>query len=207
MVDFDLNNMLYNKIGIDRDTADEIYTCQRCNLHKYRKYIVIGKGEVPADILFMGEAPGRSENVCGLPFEGITGTFLHKRMLRQATRLAKRNLGKRIFKIPSFYITNTIMCRPCDSLQGGNRKPKPHEVLACKPNLLKVIQQVDPKIVVFVGKESLKYYKDEFVEYAHIQHPSFLVRTGGQGSSHYNQNIIILADVIEKLIREEHGLH
>lgn len=178
----------------------DIINCKSCKLKDFRKYVVPGKGDIPADILFLGEAPGRSENVIGLPFEGVSGKFLH-RMIRQAARLTQRNINK-IIPIPSYYITNIILCRPCDSLQSGNRKPLSYEVLACKSNLSSIISLVNPKIVVFIGKEALKYYKNEFSNFVTITHPSALLRTGGQGSVFYNQNIIILSNVFEKIIKE-----
>jgi DNA polymerase len=144
---------------------------------------------VPADLLFIGEAPGRSENVVGLPFVGPSGKFLDKMISDAAALTATSNL-------PSYFITNTILCRPCDSFQGANREPDPHEVLSCSVNLQAIINEVAPIIVILIGKIAQKYFSDEFHEFVSINHPAFLLRTGATGSPWYQTNINILASVL-----------
>lgn len=184
------------KSGLPTTIFYKLINCRNCQLSNFRKNVVPGKGSIPADLLFIGEAPGRSENYCGLPFEGISGKFLHM-MIRQSVRVSSRNLGA-VLTMPRIYITNTILCRPCDSLQGGNRKPSSHEVLACRYNLNLIFQLVNPKKVVFVGKESTKYFGKDFPNATTILHPAFLLRDGGKGSPFFNQTIITLSKIMEE---------
>lgn len=172
--------------------------CTKCNLYKTRIKIVRGRGTRPCDIVFMGEAPGKTENRRGIPFCGKSGDLLDL-MLEDATKLNRNNYT------PSCYIINAVLCRPCDEFQGDNREPFPEEVLACKPSVLKEIRIASPKMVVFVGKVAERYYKRDFPFINRIQHPAFLLRHGGRMSDWYPSNIRKLADIfleVKELRRE-----
>ena len=162
--------------------------CKKCSLHRFRKKIVQGRGLIPADILFIGEAPGKAENITGEAFTGRSGKLLNQ-MIKDATP-KDWNL--------SVYITNTVFCRPTDSKQGDNRQPTPEEVLACSPNLYELIGRVKPKQIIFAGKVSESYYKKEFPDAVAIQHPAFLLRQGGKSSPYYLTNIRVLTEVFER---------
>ena len=116
-------------------------TCTRCPLHKTVTNQVVGMGNMNADIMLIGEAPGAKEDASGLPFQGMSGTILD---------LALKQAG---LSRDDVYITNTVRCRP-----PGNRNPKVGEVTACKPNLQNVIDTVNPKIIVTVGLVSTKRF-------------------------------------------------
>ena len=161
--------------------------CNRCNLAKFRKKIVQGRGSIPADILFIGESPGKAENITGRAFTGRSGKLLNS-MIKDAAPSLKL----------SYYITNIVFCRPTDSKHGDNREPTSEEVLACYPNLNNLIQRVKPKQIIFIGKISEGYYKKEFPDAITIQRPSFLLRQGGKASAYYLTNIRILSEVFEK---------
>jgi len=172
-----------------------ILSCEVCALARHRKMVVPGRGAVPADILFIGEAPGRSENIMGKAFIGPSGVLLNE-MINDAAAAAK------LERVPSYFITNTVLCRPCDTFQGPNREPLPHEVLACAPLLVSIIAAIKPQIVVFIGKVSAKYYEKEFINSSVIiQHPAFLLRKGGKGCSWYPSNINILENVFRSINR------
>lgn len=168
------------------------HECTNCKLHINRIKIVKGRGTRPCDIAFFGEAPGKTENRRGIPFCGKAGGLLDI-MLEDATDLNRDNFT------PSYYIINTVFCRPCDSFQGDNREPEPEEILACRPNVLKEIRIASPKIVVFVGKVSEKYYKNDFPFTNKIQHPAFLLRHGGKMSDWYPSNIRKLSDIFREV--------
>jgi len=122
-------------------TKPKFVTCTRCPLHKTAKNQVVGMGNVNADIMLIGEAPGAKEDASGLPFQGMSGRILDE-ALKQAG--LTRN---------EVYITNTVRCRP-----PNNRNPKVAEVRACKPNLQDVIDSVNPKVIVTIGLVSTKRF-------------------------------------------------
>ncbi len=166
--------------------------CTKCGLHKFRRQIVVGRGDKPADMLFIGEAPTKTEDLLGKPFIGPSGKLLDQ-MINDAVRLTGSTIT------PSYYITNTVLCRPTDEKYGENREPNSYEVAACTPNILDIVAMVQPRIVVFVGKISEHYYKREFPHSVFIQHPVFLLKQGGKASSWYQGNIQTLAEVFSNL--------
>lgn len=164
-------------------------SCAKCEIGKRRKKLVIGRGTLPADILFMGEAPGKSEDVTGVPFIGPSGELLEK-MIAEAAN----NLG---ISVPSFYITNTVLCRPfvLDEKRddyGANREPTTIEIFNCTPNILQIIAAVQPKVTIFVGKVAEANYSAELINNVRIYHPAFLLRHGGKASPYYMTDIRLL---------------
>ena len=103
--------------------------------------LVMGDGNLDADIVFIGEAPGKNEDIQGLPFVGAAGKFLNE-------MLAAANM-----KRDDVYITNIVKYRP-----PNNRDPTPAEKKAFWPYLLKQLQIIDPKIVVTLGRHSMEYF-------------------------------------------------
>lgn len=152
--------------------------CNRCQLAKFRKMIVPGRGVKPADILFIGEAPGKSENLTGQAFFGKSGRLFNEAIVI-ATRLAQLN------KTPSYYITNVICCRPTDSLGGPNRIPTDAEAWACRPNLEATVSEVQPNMVILLGKVAEKYCKPMFPGAAKLPHPASILRRGGTPSPEF----------------------
>ena len=109
--------------------------CTRCGLHQGRTHLVFGVGHAQADLMLIGEAPGRNEDRLGEPFVGRAGQLL-TRMLHA--------IG-----IPrdEAYIANVIKCRP-----PNNRDPEPAEVAACSPFLHGQIQAVAPRVIMTLGR-------------------------------------------------------
>lgn len=103
--------------------------------------LVMGDGNVDADIVFIGEAPGKNEDEQGLPFVGAAGKFLNE-MLAQAGMVRS-----------DVYITNIVKYRPPD-----NRDPLPDEKHAFWPYLLKQLQVIEPKVVITLGRHSMEYF-------------------------------------------------
>jgi len=109
--------------------------CTRCKLHGLgRRQIVFGVGNPEADLMFVGEAPGRDEDIQGYPFVGRAGQLLTK--IIEAIDLKREQV----------YIANVIKCRPPE-----NRNPEPDEVSACEPFLFGQIDVVKPKVIVALG--------------------------------------------------------
>lgn len=103
--------------------------------------LVMGDGNIDADIVFIGEAPGKNEDEQGLPFVGAAGKFLNE-MLAQAG-----------MERGDVYITNIVKYRP-----PNNRDPSPEEKKAFWPYLLKQLQIIKPKVVITLGRHSMEYF-------------------------------------------------
>ena len=114
-------------------------SCTRCELHKTRTNCVFGTGNINADILFVGEAPGDNEDKTGTPFVGRAGQLLDKYLYA--------------VDIPrdSVYIANILKCRP-----PKNRDPLPAEEDACIELLRRQVRLIRPKIIVCLGRISAK---------------------------------------------------
>lgn len=129
-----------NAAGMEATTLDELRAaigdCQRCKLCSGRTNIVFGVGNPHAKLLFVGEGPGRDEDLQGEPFVGRAGQLL--------TDIITRGIG---IKREDVYICNVVKCRPPE-----NRNPEPDEVAACEPFLKKQIDLVRPEIIVALGK-------------------------------------------------------
>lgn len=122
--------------------------------------LVFGVGSPNADIMFVGEAPGKNEDLKGEPFVGAAGKFLNE-------MLASIGLQRQ-----DTYISNIVKYRPPD-----NRDPTPEEIEEFKPYLLKQIAVIRPKLVVFLGRHSMSVFLPELkISQAHGKP----VRKGGQ---------------------------
>lgn len=103
--------------------------------------LVMGDGNIDADIVFIGEAPGKNEDEQGLPFVGAAGKFLNE-------MLAAANMTR-----ADVYITNIVKYRP-----PNNRDPLPEEKTEFWPYLLKQLQIIQPKVVITLGRHSMEYF-------------------------------------------------
>jgi DNA polymerase len=115
--------------------VSEILSCTRCPLYSSRTRAVPGEGPLNASIMFVGEAPGRSEDLEGRPFVGSAGKLLDSLL---------SSIG---VERGGVYITNVVKCRP-----PGNREPFDSEVRACNPYLRRQISMIKPKIIVALGR-------------------------------------------------------
>ena len=118
--------------------AADVDACTACKLCSTRHRSVPGVGDVAADWLFVGEAPGAEEDARGEPFVGQAGRLLDNMLA--ALGLAR---GKRV------YIANVLKCRP-----PGNRTPEPREVDSCLPYLDRQIELIQPRLIVALGKSA-----------------------------------------------------
>ena len=124
--------------------AQEAASCTRCPLAPTRTQVVFGVGSPRADLMFVGEAPGRDEDLKGEPFVGRSGQLLD--------RLVQEEMGLRRDEV---YIANVVKCRP-----PGNRDPHPAEIESCRPYLLAQVDLIDPKVVVTLGNFASKLLLD-----------------------------------------------
>jgi DNA polymerase len=114
---------------------NDINECTKCPLHKGRTKFVFGVGNPDANIIFVGEGPGREEDLQGEPFVGRAGKLLDK-------ILAAIN-----FERSEVYIANIVKCRP-----PNNRDPEPSEMQTCLPYLLKQIEMINPRFICCLGR-------------------------------------------------------
>jgi len=165
--------------------------CERCGLHRFRRYVVIGEGDLPCDVLFIGEAPGRAENLMARPFVGASG-----RLLRSAIAAALRR-SNRSLSPPRMYVTNTVACRPCNSKRGPNREPTEREVRTCLGRLDMVARLARPRRVVLLGKVAEVHCAGRFPGALCLYHPAYIARRGGEGSSEYQRFVRELQDLFK----------
>jgi uracil-DNA glycosylase len=115
--------------------AADVRGCPLCKLARTRKNAVPGEGQLSAKIMFIGEAPGRSEDEKGRPFVGAAG------------RILDDLLEKAGIERSQVFITNIVKCRP-----PNNRVPKEDELTACRPYLDRQIALIKPKVICILGK-------------------------------------------------------
>lgn len=122
-----------------------------CKLKKTAKQAVLGDGSADAPIVFIGEAPGRNEDLQGKPFVGASGKFLIEML--KAIKLNREDI----------YITNIVKYRP-----PNNRDPLPDEKAACRQWLLDELQIIQPKLIVFLGRHAMNnFFPTEQISKAH----------------------------------------
>ena len=120
---------------------EHIRLVKETEIFKNCKNIVIGKGNPNADILFVGEAPGRNEDEQGIPFVGAAGKSLDELL---------KKVG---LSLEDIYIANILKCRPPE-----NRDPLPEEIKAHTPWLLKQIEEIKPKVICSLGNYATKFF-------------------------------------------------
>jgi uracil-DNA glycosylase family 4 len=121
----------------------QIKNCKNCDLYKTRTNFVFGSGSADADILFVGEAPGKNEDLQGKPFVGQAGKILDDLL---------HSIG---FDRNEVFITNVLKSRPPE-----NRDPNSVEINACKGYLSRQIEIIDPRIICTLGKYSTQLLLD-----------------------------------------------
>jgi len=139
--------------------------CMCCPLAFQRGRIVLGRGDVPCDVLFIGEAPGSSEDSLGVPFVGPAGHLLDQIVERSVPG------GLRVA------YTNLVACYPAEAKAAGANEPAPAEVEACRPRLEQFIAIAKPRLIVRVGKLAVAHADaGNLAEYVDIVHPAAVLR-------------------------------
>jgi uracil-DNA glycosylase family 4 len=161
------------------ELAQHCNQCHRCGLGDTRTHAVVGRGNLKAPIMIIGEAPGQNEDETGLPFVGRSGQLLEK--ILASVNLSTEN---------DVYIGNINRCRPPD-----NRVPTTDEIAACLPYLLEQIRLIDPKIILLTGatavkgltgdKRPISKIRGQWIEWQGrlcmpIFHPSYLLRNASK---------------------------
>ena len=126
------------------DLEREAATCTRCPLAGSRTNVVFGVGDPNADLMFVGEAPGRDEDLQGEPFVGRSGQLLD-RLMREEIGISRNQV----------YIGNVLKCRP-----PNNRDPLPDEIATCRPFLEQQVDLIAPKVVITLGNFATRLLLD-----------------------------------------------
>jgi len=149
--------------------------CHLCDLAKSRHKTVFGEGDPHAELMFVGEGPGATEDRTGRPFVGRAGELL-TRMIENVLHLRRDQV----------YIANIVKCRP-----PGNRVPTPTEAFTCRPYLLKQIEIIRPRIIMTLGGTAYRYLTNDESAVSKVRghiirtenylliptfHPSYLLR-------------------------------
>ncbi|HYS53649.1 MAG TPA: uracil-DNA glycosylase [Thermoanaerobaculia bacterium] len=152
-----------------------VSTCEKCRLSKSRTQVVFGVGNPNADLMFIGEAPGRDEDLKGEPFVGRAGQLLTD--IIKAMHLTREDV----------YIANVVKCRPPE-----NRNPEQDELDACRPHIRRQIEIIQPRVIVTLGRFALQSLTEKafsisdvrgkWIDYSGIRvmptyHPAYLLRT------------------------------
>ncbi|MBI4529427.1 MAG: uracil-DNA glycosylase [Deltaproteobacteria bacterium] len=182
------------KAGDLEDLRDAIGDCRRCKLSSGRTHLVFGVGNPRAEIMFIGEGPGRDEDLQGEPFVGRAGQLL--------TDIITKGMGLRREDV---YIANVVKCRPPE-----NRNPEPDEIASCEPFLIKQVELVRPRVIVALGKfavQSLLKTKTPITrlrgiwhDYRGIRlmptlHPAYLLRNPGDKKLVWEDIKKVLAEI------------
>jgi|HubBroStandDraft_6_1064221.scaffolds.fasta_scaffold73337_2 uracil-DNA glycosylase len=153
---------------------EDIGDCTRCKLHKGRTKIVFGTGNPNADLMFVGEGPGRDEDLSGEPFVGRAGKLLTDMI--KAMGLQREDV----------YIANVVKCRPPE-----NRLPEKDEIATCSPYLMRQIDTIKPKVICTLGScsaqtllqsaQSISKLRGEWFDFRGTKlmptyHPAYLLR-------------------------------
>ncbi len=149
--------------------------CHLCELSKSRKKVVFGEGNPHADLLFIGEAPGVTEDSNGKPFTGRSGELLTK-MIENVLLISRADV----------YISNIVKCRP-----PNNQVPTASQAHTCQPYLLKQIELIKPKLIITLGATAYHFLTGDETEISKVRgtlhkqndytliptyHPSYLLR-------------------------------
>jgi uracil-DNA glycosylase len=164
---------------IENDSLDRIRddigpNCVRCKLHKARTKIVFGVGNPKAQLVFVGEGPGRDEDAQGEPFVGRAGKLLTQMI--EAMGLRRQDV----------YICNVVKCRPPE-----NRLPEKDEIATCSPFLLRQLGVIHPKVICCLGScsaqtmlqttEGISRFRGQWFDFRGSKliatyHPAYLLR-------------------------------
>jgi len=151
-----------------------VTACEKCRLAKTRTQVVYGVGSPNADLMFIGEAPGRDEDIQGEPFVGRAGQLLTD--IIKAMKLTRDDV----------YIANVIKCRPPE-----NRNPEQDELDMCRPYIRQQVEIIQPRVIVTLGRFALQSLTEkgfaissvrgQWLDYNGVKvmptyHPAYLLR-------------------------------
>jgi DNA polymerase len=180
----------HERLQILQTLQTEAAQCTRCVLHEKRTQSVFSRGSPEAELVFVGEGPGRDEDLQGLPFVGAAGVLLDR-------MIAAMGYGR-----DDVYICNVVKCRPPE-----NRTPLPEEMLTCSRFLVPQLQAVRPKLIVALGRcaaqalgvaEAMGPWRGRWGAFQGIAvmptyHPAYLLRSPEQKRTVWDDLQLVMA--------------
>jgi len=175
----------YQKSQQVRQHLDKWDCCVDCKLHKDSRNYCFYRGAIPCDILYVGEAPGSTEDTLSLPMIGPTKDIIDSIHVQAQLSAKEPLIGA---------ITNTVLCRPPQ-----NRDPSPLELQACFPRLIEFIEIAEPSLLVLMGKVAGSLLDEPFslsgrfssMKVCSVVHPAHILR---------EQNTLLADNKLEALI-------
>ena len=163
--------------------------CKKCPLAGQRHLIVLARGRIPCDILFIGEAPGDSENLTGQPFVGPAGKLLD--------HIIEVAIGHDGFRMG---FTNLVACYPKEAKDAGDNEPTPKEIEACRPRLEQFIKLCSPRLIVAVGSLSEVWMPQVECPIVGITHPAAVLRMPiAQKDFAFQKCIVLIRTAVEEM--------
>lgn len=199
--------------------------CERCPLHHTSTLHVLGRGTLPCEVLFLGEGPGKSEDLTGVPFTGPAG-------YKPGGLESLLEDSFRRFRPYSYFISNVVACRPNDFYQMSRREsingtfqeitdyipndkdraPTQTEADACHPRVVSLIRMARPTFLVLLGRVAQQYINPEAIAkelkrdslpVVSLYHPSYIVRGQGKNSSDYARSVLLLSNALHQHLSKE----
>lgn len=197
------------RISLYQQHVNKWKDCTRCDLHETRKHVVLARGSIPCDVLFVGEAPGESEDVLGAPFKGPAGKLLDE-IVRRAWQEAGVDSELR------WAMTNLVACIPRDQDEGGKAaEPEVESIESCAPRLQEFVIITKPKLIVCVGslardwldpkyKGCIKLGGNRVIPRIDIVHPAYILRLNiAQRGLTIQRCVVAVANAIEEYCSED----
>lgn len=147
---------------------DEVAVCTRCPLSEGRTQVVVGSGDLSADLMFVGEAPGYHEDAQGVPFVGASGKLLGT--LLEGIGLTRDDV----------FVANVLKCRP-----PGNRDPQPAEIRECEPHLFRQVALLRPRLICTLGNFATKLLSGRPDGISRVHGHELPIRIGGHAALLY----------------------
>lgn len=175
--------------------------CHRCPLCKTRSTVVLARGKIPAQVLFIGEAPGASEDFLGKPFCGPAGKLLDS--------IIEKAIPSHI----SYCLTNLVACLPLGEDGNKTQEPPEQSIFRCAPRLKEIVRLVKPELIVRVGNLAKKHVagqaqfdpidwlpENSYIFFCDLYHPAAILRMDvSQKGLAIQRTIVTLHDAIEEL--------
>ncbi len=143
--------------------------CERCELCNSRRHMVHLRGDIPADVFFIGEAPGKSENLSGIPFDGEAGILLDE--------IVKQSVPAKLTRA----FANLVACLPLGEDGTKLAQPSARSIKECSPRLQELIDLIKPKLIICVGSLSYDWVPaiqriPDTTVVSHTLHPAHILR-------------------------------
>lgn len=180
--------------------------CTSCPLHEGRTHVVFARGSIPCDVLFIGEAPGVSEDALGQPFVGPAGKLLDG-IIRQA-------IGDK-----SYALTNLVGCYPKEEKDAGTNEPPNVAIKACSKRLKEFVRMCEPNLIVLVGKLAKRHVygaaqfrlddeaeqpewipEGKFLNFVELVHPAAILRGNiAQRGLMLQRAVVTLSNAVDEI--------